>query len=354
MGCCKRRLFFQVFLGISQGLLVLTQGTLLNYFIISEFSDTNTTYFFFLGDFICIFLFAGTFTIAYRYMMEYKKQKNPSNFFLYSPKRFIANYSTSKFGVLPLIYLSWAVYAILLLSKIAVIFTSDIPDKLSPKVVAGPQLLKVGIALSGVIFLILVEGHNWSEAGSARYDYVSSVCARVGIEILDSVSFLSIIIDETKSDFLDTLTSTFISGIVTVAGVNFLLPILILYKLSLGEHCSDKFPIPITVFHNFLHLFIVDLPYFAIRLLLWVRHNHNTSVFIMKNAFGILNALRSIYPDAKLYLFQRSKNRKSEFLPSKKIVYVDDIVGDDDKIGEPMDEVKKVILPIGKKTVAEK
>ncbi|KAK6625455.1 hypothetical protein RUM43_005753 [Polyplax serrata] len=350
MGCCNRRLFFQVFLAIVQGLLVLTQGTLLNYYIISHFSATNTTYFFFLGDFICIFLYAGTLTIAYRYLQEHSKQKNPNNSFLYSPKRFITNYSTSKFGVLPLIYVSWAVYALLLLSKIAVIFTSDIPDKLSTKDVAGPQLLKVGIAMSGVIYLVLVEGHNWSEAGSPRYSYVSSVCVKTGIEILDSVSFLSIIINDSAEDLMETLTPGFVSGIVAIVGVNFLLPVLILYKLSLGEHHWKKLPLPITVFHNLLHVLSVDLPYFAIRLLLWVRHHHNTSVFIMKNAFGILTAARNIYPDLKMCLTKAPK-RQNEFLSGEKIVYVDDIVGDDEKA---VDELKKVILQKNNKALGDK
>lgn len=353
MGCCNRRLCFQVFLGISQGLLVLTQGTLLNYYIISHFSATNTTYFFFLGDFICIFLFAGTLTIAYRYMIEHKKKKHPNNSYLYSPKRLISNYSTSKFGVLPLIYLSWTVYALLLLSKIVVIFTSDIPQKISTKDVAGPQLLRIGIALSGIIFLILVEGHNLSEAGSPRYAYVSSVCMKTGVEILDAVSFVSIIIGSSGEDIQETLTTNFISGVIAITGINFLLPILILYKLSLGEHYWNKFPLPITVIHNLLHVFSIDLPYFTIRLLLWVRHYHNTSIFIMKNAFGILNALRNIYPELML-CFSKKNKRQNEFLPSNKIVYVDEIVGDDEKVGEPMDELKKVILHKRENVVSEK
>mgnify|MGYP002715735797 CR=1 FL=1 len=354
MGCCNRRLFFQVFLGISEGLLVLTQGTLLNYYIISQFSDTNTTYFFFLGDFICIFLYAGTLTVAYRYLIEYNKQKNPNNSFLYSPKRFITNYSASKFGVLPLIYVSWAFYVVLLLSKIAVIFTSEIPEHLSTKNVAGPQLLKVGIALSGVIFLILVEGHNWSEPGSPRYLYVSSICTKTGIEILDSVSFLSILLSDSGNNLPDTLTPTFISGIVAIAGVNFLLPVLILYKLSLGEHHNKRLPVPLTVLHNLLHVFSVDMPYFAIRLLLWVRHNHNTSIFIMKNAFGMLMAVRNIYPDLKLCLRRDPKKNNVEYLPGEKIIYVDEMVGDDEKIGEPMDELKKVILEKKDSVITEK
>ena len=344
MPCCSKRLAFQIFLGIIQGLIVLTQGSVLNYYIISRFSKSNTTYFFFLGDFICIFTFAGSLAIAYRYLVEHHlNKKNANQSFIYSPKRFIPNYSTSKFGVLPFIYLSWALYALLLLGKIAVIFTSDIPNNLSTKEVAGPQLLRVAIALSGIVFLILVEGHNWAEEGSPRYIYATSVCTKTGIEVLDTVSLLSIVVTGLGGEPAEELTTDFIVIIVVISGMNFLLPILILYKLSLGQHNSDKFPLPITVLHTILHLCCIDIPFLCVRLFLWIKYHHNSSIFIMKNVFGIIYAVRGIYPDLRnLCCSDKPVNHVKEYLPSDKITYIDDTTGDEEKFGEQMDELKKI------------
>lgn len=335
---------FQILLVIAQGLLVLTQGSLLDYYIILHFPGTNTLYFFFLGDFLCIFTFAGTLTIAYRYLVEHhKEKKSTSQSFIYSPKRFINYYSTSKFGVLPLIYISWLFYSLLLLAKIAVIFTSEIPGKLRAQDVAGPQLLKVTIALSGIIFLILVEGHNWAEPGSPRYQYVTSVCTKTGIEVLDTVSLLSIILP--PDDDPEALNTTFIGVIIALAGFNFLLPTLILYKLSLSQSCTDRFPLPLSVVHTLLHVYLIDMPFLGVRLFLWIKYHHNSSIFIMKNVFGIIFAIRSIYPDIK-YLCSSDKHARhvKEYLPSDKIVYVDDTAGDD-KTVEQMDELRKIHPP---------
>lgn len=344
MSCCSKRLAFQIFLGIVQGLIVLTQGSILNYYIISHFVKSNSAYFFFLGDFICIFTFAGSLAVAYRYLVEHHLNKrNPNQSFIYSPKRCIPNYSTSKFGVLPFIYVSWTLYSLILIAKIAVIFTSDIPNNLSTKEVAGPQLLRVAIALSGIIFLILVEGHNWAEEGSPRYIYATSVCTKTGIEVLDTISLLSIVVTGLGGEPAEELTTDFIVIIVVISGMNFLLPILILYKLSLGQHNSDKFPLPITVLHTILHLCCIDIPFLCVRLFLWIKYHHNSSIFIMKNVFGIIYSLRGIYPDLRdMCCSDKPVNHVKEYLPSDKIRYIDDTTGDEEKFGEQMDELKKI------------
>ncbi|KAK7794742.1 hypothetical protein R5R35_000771 [Gryllus longicercus] len=45
---------------------------------------------------------------------------------------------------------------------------------------------EITIALSGVVFLLLVEGHNWAPRGSPRYLFVTLVCGKTAIEILDT------------------------------------------------------------------------------------------------------------------------------------------------------------------------
>lgn len=50
------------------------------------------------------------------------------------------------------------------------------------------------IGLSSLVFLLLVEGHNRLELNSERYNYVTSVCSKVGVEIFDSVSLLSVLL----------------------------------------------------------------------------------------------------------------------------------------------------------------
>lgn len=344
MACCNRRLATQVILAVLEGVLILTQGSLLNYYILSHFSSTNTSYFLFLGDFLCIFIFVGALTIAYRYLVAFHREKDKNQSFIYSPKRFLSSYSVSKFGVLPMVYLSWTFYALLLVSKIAVIFAADIPNKLNPKDVAGPQLLRFGIALAGIVFFILVEGHNWAEPGSPRYVYINSICVKTGIEILDSVSFLTLLVTQVGGEPSTELTTAFCTTIIIISSINFLLPILMLYKLSLGSRSCLRFPVSINILHSFLHISLIDLPFLCVRLYLWFKFGHNASMFMMKNIFGIINTIKNIYPDIKDCYCSRSENGscKVEYLPSAKILRVDEGVEVDEKCIEQVDELKKI------------
>ncbi|KAL0271893.1 UNVERIFIED_CONTAM: hypothetical protein PYX00_005057 [Menopon gallinae] len=344
MSCCNRRLATQIFLGVLQGVLILAQGSLLNYYIISHFSSTSTTYFFFLGDFVCIFIFVGALTVAYRYLVAFHREEKKNESFLYSPKRFIPSYSISKFGVLPMVYLSWAFYALLLVSKIAVIFSADIPNNLNAKDVAGPQLLRFGIALAGIVFFILVEGHNWAEPESPRYVYVNSICLKTGIEILDSVSFLTLLVTQLGGEPSIELTPAFCTTIIVISSINFLLPILMLYKLSLGSRNCLRFPVCINVLHSLLHICLIDIPFLCVRLFLWIKFSHNASMFMMKNVFGIMNTIKSIHPDVKACCRSDPENRgvSVQYFPSKKILRVDEGVGEDGKISEQVDELRKI------------
>lgn len=50
------------------------------------------------------------------------------------------------------------------------------------------------IGLASLVFLLLVEAHNRLELNSERYNYVTTVCSKVGVEIFDSVSLLSVLL----------------------------------------------------------------------------------------------------------------------------------------------------------------
>lgn len=86
-------------------------------------------------------------------------------------------------------------------------------------------LFKVALASSSFLFLLLLEGHNWKKRGTPRYSYITSVCAKTGIEIFDSVSMLAILMEGPD---LSKIVRDFI---LALASVNFLLPAIKLYQL---------------------------------------------------------------------------------------------------------------------------
>lgn len=63
------------------------------------------------------------------------------------------------------------------------------------------------------------------------------------------------------------------------------------------DFASEKTALQITVVYNLLRLTLIDIPFLAVRLYLWMFYHQNASLFLMKNVFNIILVLRALYPD---------------------------------------------------------
>lgn len=299
-----RRLFVHILDGIWLMAILILQGTVLNYYIINHYKNSVTPYFLFVADFLCVATFVGTLAASYHYLKKVSGEDCEDGF-CFKPR--IRLTPTSRLGVMPLSYASWLFYVMILVTKIAVIFESGLIESLSAKNHFGPQLLKVTIACASFVFLLLVEGHNWTKRGTPRYSYVTSVCAKTGIEIFDSVAFLSILMEGPKN-----LSEPFKDVILILSAINFFLPSVKLYQLSFPDFSIHKMSLPITIIYLFLHMSCIDIPFLTIRLYLWLAYRENASMFLMKNILSILLTLRCMYPELVEF--------KHEYLSNKSIV----------------------------------
>ena len=288
---CSAQLALHLVIGICLVLVHIFQSCVLNYYIISRAKDSLKAYFWFAADFVILFLFIGSLAIAHRYL--HYKRRDRTGQFPYSPKRLIPHYPRSKLGILPLSYCSWIVYATVVVAKIVVIFTSEIPNTLQPTDRWGPQLLKIAIASSGAIFMLLVEGHHDAEPTSARNTYIRLLCGSTAYEIMDSVQFLSLLI---LSDSHIVMTFTLENTVLILSAVNFLLPTLTLYKLSLTDFGLETGSPFVMLVYKLLHLFLINIAYMVIRVKLWISLGGDISLFLMKNILGICTTLYSLYP----------------------------------------------------------
>lgn len=152
--------------------------------------------------------------------------------------------------------------------------------------------LQVALCSSSFLFLLLVEGHNWRKRGTPRYSYITSVCAKTGIEIFDSVSMLAILMESTSD-----LSPTVKDLILALSSLNFLLPTIKLYQLSYNDFSKNNYSFPITVIYMSLHMLLIDVPFLVVRLYLWLVYHENASMFLMKNALSIVLGLRGMFPD---------------------------------------------------------
>jgi hypothetical protein len=64
------------------------------------------------------------------------------------------------------------------------------------------------------------------------------------------------------------------------------------------------------VLYKLIHLLVINLPYLGIRIHLWTTYDKDVSLFVVKNVFGILTTVRSIYPDVYSEIKKRAKGSR--------------------------------------------
>lgn len=293
----KRFVFFiDVFLLL---VIQVLQGTALNYYIAKLFTEYFTVYFFFVLDFLCLFVLMGTSFIAYKYYTReekhYTNRRKPTNYLnkLFPP---------SRFGTLPLSCVSWAIYVLILIGKISIIFKAGSITVMFHGHKFGAGLLEVLIGVSCLIFLLLVETHNWNKMNTNCYTYVMLVYKKTGIEIFDSVEMFSLLMEDTH------ITGTPESVIFLLICVNLVLPVISLHALSLsnfGETGKIHRPMLMAIVHNVLRLSLVDIPFLIARMISWLVYQDDASMFMMKNFFYIILSTRELYVDCFHYYYMR-------------------------------------------------
>lgn len=156
--CCfnlsKKRKFviFHILDSIFLLTIQLVQGAVLNHYISTDKDEEQ--YILYALDIFCSLIFVTALFSSYRYLLYYiENNEYPDKRYAASPKRIFSQFPTSKLGVLPLSYLSWVVYVVILLIKIQIIFGADLFVNLNKHDSFAPQLLKV----SWIIIVI----HCW-------------------------------------------------------------------------------------------------------------------------------------------------------------------------------------------------
>lgn len=167
--------------------------------------------------------------------------------------------------------------------------------------------------MSSIVFMLLVEGHNWHKKSSECYSYVTAICKKTGIEVFDSVEMLDYLI------MTDQLSRPVENAVFILAAVNFILPAISLYVLNISNFGKNVTPscTPLRITHSVLRLILIDIPFFAVRLRTWIVHQE-MSVFMMKNFFYILLAVRELYLDVFMYFKPTSSGKnicKAEEIP---------------------------------------
>lgn len=273
----------------------MTQGILLDVYILNDDHTAIVNYFWLIPDFLLIFAFVAAMSSGYR-SCKYERalKENMKNDLGRGTGR-VPTF-TKIFGQHPLPFLVWMAYSCLMVTKVGIIFKSEIPNKISPDDALSPQLLQVILALTCVIFAVLVEGQTIKEPNSDRGRYIKSLSHGTSLEILDSVTFISLLI-QSESNFV--LPVHLENAIIAFSCLNFIFPGIALIKLSRSNYGRSAVCLFSSIAYKLCHLWIINFTYLVIRVYLWAGISLSVSPFIVKNIFLLFSNMTSVWVDIK-------------------------------------------------------
>jgi len=319
---CDKEILYHGFLCFASIMVTVTQATVLNFFIIAFFRGYYhqvATYFLFLGDLFIVCFIAVSFVTAYRYIHLRRKLEDAG---CYTDTQIAAKIQRSIYkhvlwlsprhcGTLPYSFITWFVYSSFLVAKLCLIsgeishhmygdggFNVNQTTISEHGAVEGlnANMLKVAVGLSALTFIIMLQAHHNHDPDSPHSGYITGVCHNIAVEVFDSVTLISLLIVQDKN-YSYLKIWNFNQLIVFLSSFNLILPTITMYSLSLsdfGRHLDRV--IHIKVITQLLQLFVVNIPFFGVRIYLWAHLNYDLSLFVVKNLCYIFMLMHSLYP----------------------------------------------------------
>jgi len=167
-----------------------------------------------IADLVIVVLFLFTVILSYRHLEMRLTRPHP----------------IQRFGELPLTYVSWFVYSVILSAKVWCLHA--LPDsivlQLNDEYFFGRTLLRTTISLASMVMYVLVLTSHDSRSHSEQNAFIQSIVGCVYLDLLDTSEFLGTMRDESlviRQYHLD-------HAILAVACFNFVLPTEGLYMLA--------------------------------------------------------------------------------------------------------------------------
>ena len=186
-------------------------------------------------------------------------------------------------------YLAWIVYAAHLVPKVATLFKRK-ASLLDENLIFGPNMLKMNLCLTPMLFLFLIYAHHDAKSHSRRKYYLEKMTAAVTLDLFDSVEMLEYLFDK------DKITIELENAILAFSCMNIFLPTFALFELKFNKfHDSGEIsPISFKFIYICSFMFFVNVPFLVLRLILWHEYQLDVSVLLAKNALAIVMGIIEI------------------------------------------------------------
>ena len=289
----KNLLYYTILTGVLL-IVVVVQNVLLDVYVIYNDHTRIENYFWLVPDFLLVFGFVAAMARGYRNQKPKRSDvcQNDHRTATQEPETFHSRILGKHY--LP--FYVWMVYSILLVAKIAIIFKSEVPNKLDNNDRLSPQLLKMAMSLSLVVFALLVEGQHSADLNSERNFFIQTLAHGTAFEILDSVTFISLLI-QSESGFV--LPVTLENAIIFFSCLNFLFPGIALVKLSRSDYGHDAVCIFTSALYKLCHFWFINFTFFIIRLHLWGGFSAAVSPFVVKNIYHMCSIMVAVWKESK-------------------------------------------------------
>lgn len=183
-------------------------------------------------------------------------------------------------------YLAWLVYAVGYTVQVSFIFKKFASklDNAGTSTIFGQNMLKLSLAITPMLFLLLVHAHHDAAPHSMRKYYIEILTGSVTIDLMDSIEILEILFTDLPEHKPST---SFENTIIAFACINVFLPTFALHAVKQKKTWNDHFA-PSKLLYNLCYIFLVNVPFFIIRVLLWAHYKQDVSVFLAKNIILIV------------------------------------------------------------------
>jgi len=324
--------FTKLFTIIDVHLLIFiigVQSSMLNYYILKYNSMLPYYYILWGIDFVTIVTILWSIVTAKKYFELQDRIENPTYYADGIDCNPANNYGhqvlfcklPKKLGVLPFIYLCWLIYTLSLISKILIIFITNVPNHmLNEGFKMGPQTLEMVFALTSIIFLVFMYAHRNSENEyhkNLTKPWIDDMISHAVFEIFDSIIFIDLVMPERdhhndheiKHSVRESIGPCLEYTIIGLASANFLLPTINLYHLSQLSACRNEECKRIDlkgklrhILIHFLRLVSVNIAYLVVRVYVSQNNDKAITIFIIKNVLCIIMSIRSLFIEINEYL----------------------------------------------------
>ncbi|XP_013382003.1 uncharacterized protein LOC106152806 [Lingula anatina] len=264
---------------IASLLLVIAQGSLLNFgYLVPHFQ--GDWFWWFVADMGITAGFIVTFHAAHKF---HKRTKNVAPGQEPKPEGRLEGGEWQ--GLLPLGYLAWLLYSGFLVARLVIIF-KNIAGNLTEDVFFGPNFLKLVMAFTGPIFLLIVMSQHNAQLETRKRYYIQTLTVIVPFDIWDSIDFLEILfLYNHRSPMALNIPDSLQNIILAFSMINLILPFFCIVVLSKSYYGHRRHVLSKgwRINYVFLHILLLDGAFAVLRFILWAQYKVDISIFLIKN-----------------------------------------------------------------------